>query len=186
MEKKLIVMLFPVKDFVLPQEESLQEIVNENIKISDIFDTIIQERYINNGYEFAIATYPDREIYGINIEPSKVANCNSNYDDFYKRNLESIMMDYLLMVNRLNSNDYSEIVVGGYHIGDCVDKFSQAIENSSSAKVIIDGELSNMFMKFGLLNQDGTLNQNYEFYNSIVKKLNIRQTVDNQLNEFHR
>ena len=62
MNKKLIVMLFPAIDFTKVSEEYLQEEIDKDIRISDIFDTIIQERYLDQGYDFAIATYPDRPV----------------------------------------------------------------------------------------------------------------------------
>ena len=176
MNKKLIVMLFPAIDFTKVSEEYLQEEIDKDIRISDIFDTIIQERYLDQGYDFAIATYPDRPVYGISIKPSKTITSKSTYDDFYKRDLASVLTDYTMMAKELNPNQYSEIVVGGYHLGDCVDKFATAIENNSSAKVVIDSELTNMFTNFGLISQDGFLNQNYQFYSKIKRKIDERKT----------
>ena len=177
MEKKLLVMLFPVEDFTITQEEYLQEITNSNIKLSDVFDSIIQKRYLDQGYEFAIATYPDRKTYGVSISPQRVAISDSNYDDFYKRDIATIMDDYKYMAE-LDPTQYSEVVVGGYHLGDCVDKFVASLKNITPAKVSIDMELTSMFMRYGLLNSDGSLNTNYEFYNQIVSRMAVEKQFD--------
>lgn len=170
MNNKLIVFLFPAIDFTKISEESLQEYVDPSLKISDIFDTLIEKRYLNNEYDFMIATYPDRPIYGLTITSNKIVYSKAKYDDFYKRPLEAIIDDYKYMALQLNLERYSEIVVGGYHLGDCVDKFANAIENYSNAKVSIDGELTSHFMRFGFLGSNGNYNKNYEFYDSILKR----------------
>lgn len=171
MSKKLIVMLFPVFDFIGNQEEYLQEITDSNIKVSDIFDTIIEKRYLDNNYEFSIATYIDRPIYGVSTNPTKVSQSSAKYDEFYKRSLDEIMADYNYMATQLKPEEYDEIVVGGYHIGDCVDKFTKAIKDNTNAKVSIDYELSNVFIQCGILNKDGTLNEAYEFYGEIISRV---------------
>lgn len=185
MNNKLIVFLFPVIDFTKIAEESLQEYVDCSLKISDIFDTLIEKRYLNNGYDFIIATYPDRPIYGLTIKPNKVVYSKANYDDFYKRSIENITDDYKYMAFQIDLEKYQEIVVGGYHLGDCVDKFATAIQNCSNAKVFIDGELTSHFMQFGFLNNSGNYNENYEFYDAIIRKKQERISAENT-NGVHR
>lgn len=169
-------MLFPSPDFTTIQERFIREVTNEDIRISDIFDTLIKEKYLNNGYEFKIANYSDRPVYGITIVPKEVVTSNAGYDSFYRRNQLDIMEDYKSMAYKLNPNSYSEIVVGGYHIGDCVNKFASAIESISSAKVLIDGEVSNMFVNYGILNNVDTLNEDYVFYKEIKNKIDERNS----------
>lgn len=184
MNNKLIVFLFPAIDFTKIVEESLQEYVDPSLKISDIFDTLIEKRYLSNGYDFIIATYPDRPIYGLTIKPNKVVYSKAKYDDFYKRSLENIIEDYKYMALQIDLEKYSEIVVGGYHLGDCVDKFANAIENCSNAKVFIDGELTSHFMQFGFLDNSSNYNKNYEFYDSILRKKQERISVESASEDY--
>lgn len=174
---KLFVFLFPEENYAKVQERSVREELDESFDISNVFDTIINKKYIEKGYKFAIATTKDKDIYGISIEPDYIVRSKTNYKDFYKRNLEEIMKDYKDMAFRLNPSSYEKIVVGGYHIGDCVDKFTSAI-NSISNNASIDYEISNQFINnlFIIDSHENIVSYNYDYvyYNDIKETRSLK------------
>jgi len=60
-KKKLMVFLFPEEEYMGMQEELIQDEADRDFDISDVFDAIIQNRYIDNGYDFMIATTADNQ-----------------------------------------------------------------------------------------------------------------------------
>lgn len=169
---KLFVFLFPEENYAGVQEKSIKEEIDENFDISTVFDTLIMKKYIEEGYKFAIATTKDKDVYGIKLEPDFIVRSNTEFKDFYKRPSEEILEDYKDMASRLNPSIYESVIVGGYHIGDCVDKFTNAI-NSISNNACIDYEISNLFIN-DLFHMDShenivSYNFNYPYYNDIEK-----------------
>jgi len=175
-KKKLMVFLFPEEEYMGMQEELIQDEADRDFDISDVFDAIIQNRYIDNGYDFMIATTADKPIYGINIPPQKVVRSKADYDSFYNRPYDDKYGDYVYMAEQLNPADYSEVTVGGYHLTDCVDTFVKAI-NSISDNAVIDKEVSNLFMNY-VFNPDFSYNENYEFYNQIMQVQALRKSAE--------
>lgn len=142
--EKLVVFLFPSEVFTSIQENFVREEFDENFKISSVFDKILQERYLDRGYDFAVATYQDEEISGITIQPSKVVRSEFTHDEFYRANEQTIMQRYSKMAASLDTTKYGEIIVGGYHSVDCVEKLTRAI-NQISNNASIDVEMTNEF-----------------------------------------
>ena len=67
----MVALLFSDESYVKIQEQFLQE-SNEDYSVSDVFDTIIRERYKKDGYEFVIATYKGPKIAGVTEQPNRI------------------------------------------------------------------------------------------------------------------
>lgn len=171
--KKLVVFLFPDCHFVTAQNEYFKEKIDPNFNVSNIFDAIIQKRYIDKGYEFAVATYLNSAITGIEIIPDKIVYTDLSHDYFYK-NHDQLMERYLQLAQKIDPKDYSKIKVGGYHLGDCVDKFTMAI-NMINNVASIDKELTNEFPDYVFNRYLTDYNQAYEFYNEIILNQNNKR-----------
>ena len=181
--KKMVVLLFPEENYVKIQEQFLQEF-DERYNVSDVFDTIIRERYKKEGYEFVIVTYKDPKIAGVTEQPDRIVCSTVGQDDFYK-NHERMLELYDELAKQLNPEQYSEIVVGGYHVGiehqdGCVNHLNNAI-NKISQNSSIDYELTNEFIKYAFImkNQDYSieLNPNYKYYSN-VSDLIDKKSID--------
>ena len=154
--KKLVVFLFPSKAFTSLQEDFVREEFDENFRINSVFDKILQDRYLDNGYDFAVATYQDEGISGITIHPSKVVRSEFAHDDFYRADEQTIMQRYSKMATSLDTIKYDEVIVGGYHSTDCVAKLTRAI-NQISNNASIDVEMTNEFINL-VFNMDSKYN----------------------------
>lgn len=169
--KKLVVFLFPTSENTNVQEEYIRNELGINIEMSYIFDTILEEKYLQYGYELAIVSYKDKDIKGITIEPNILIKSRVKKEDFCK-NENIIIEEYKYIANKLNPENYDEIVMGGYHIGQtigCVNTLANLIAKINK-NVKIDEYLSQYSISY--------LNKNNKYYEDIKdKKIKAKKRI---------
>lgn len=132
--KKLFVLLFPQIAY-LGKEWNEQELYNQ----------CIGQRYLQNGYEFAVASFksPKNEM---SLPPAhRVVEANITFEQsspYFTKNW--MTPNFKALAHKLNPQKYSQIIVGGFHCYDCVKKFAMEIYKLNN-NVIVDTDLTELF-----------------------------------------
>ena len=139
----LVVLLFPSSCYTRELDSFCKRIVGKDARISDVFDRVIQERYLSRGFELVTANYcSDAVPSGITLKPKKVIRSNEDmyfFGDSWKKS--AIEAEYLRMAKDIEPEKYKTVIVGGFHSEDCVSKFARAI-NTIAANAQIDTDLT--------------------------------------------
>lgn len=150
---RVFLYLYPIEEYTkmfLFHNDELYD--KKNIKRPlPILNECIQERYRDKGYQVAFALYPDKNIFG--IIPKKedkiiltditFAEASAYYSDGSpKENFVPKYPNEQFLLNQLGHID--ELVVGGYHFSDCVNRVGEAALNMG-IKTIIDLDLTDLF-----------------------------------------
>jgi hypothetical protein len=147
--RKVFLYLYPIFEYQRIFILSDKYYANNNVEHPLIvLNDCIKQRYKDKGYEVIIANYPDKEIYGISnsniyrvIETDVAFKDASGYrEDGSEKPIEEVKYpseQYLL--EQVGCVD--EIIIGGYHAGDCVKKVAEHFYNSG-VNTMIDIELT--------------------------------------------
>lgn len=147
--KKVFLFLYPIEEYQRMFMHSdkyyaIRDLENPIIVLNEC----IERRYKDNGYEVIVANYPDKEIYGIsksNID--KIINTDVSFkdasgyrEDGSEKTLEEVKYpseQYLLE----QIGDADEIIIGGFHLGDCVNRVAEHF-HKNNINTMIDIELT--------------------------------------------
>lgn len=146
--KKIFLYLYPIQEYNRPfqlSEKYIHEAGRENVY--KILNDCIQKRYREKGYQIVYATYPDKSIYGISLLPTdkiiytditfEQISCHSKVQDKdIKYPSEAYLIEQL--------GDFDEIVVGGFHFGDCVKRVAEYCYQSGFP-TLVDLDLTDLF-----------------------------------------
>ena len=131
--KKIFVLLFP-------QQEYLEERNDPKF-----FNNCIQKRYLEKGYEFYVAKYKDSDLGFVSLTPNKIIEANITFKEstpYFTQNWQYANFKDLAQKLNLSGND--NVVVGGFHCYDCVEKFAKEIY-SLNQNTMIDSDLTELF-----------------------------------------
>ena len=131
--KKIFVLLFP-------QQEYLEE---RNDPKS--FNNCIQKRYLEKGYEFYVVKYKDSDLGFVSLTPNKIIEANITFKEstpYFTQNWQ--YANFKDLAQKLNLSGDDEVVVGGFHCNDCVEKFAKEIY-SLNQNTMIDSDLTELF-----------------------------------------
>lgn len=147
---KVFLYLYPIKEYT---KVSLLSSDYDDLNKNPLFilNGCIQKRYRNKGFQVVFALYPDSFLYGINLQPQDkiiytdilFKDATVSYSDGReKKNFIPKYPNEVLLINQLGPVD--ELVVGGYHFGDCVTKVSMAALNMR-IDTLVDIDLTDLF-----------------------------------------
>lgn len=151
--KKVFLYLYPIKEFTnmfLFHDDRLYDEWNVPRPLPILNETI-DKRYRNKGYQVVFALYPDRELYGIEQKyGDKIIYTDipfseaSAYDESgnEKKNFVPKYLDEKLLIKHLG--DVEELVVGGYHVMDCVKRVAE-VALQSGINTLVDLDLTDLF-----------------------------------------
>ena len=150
--KKIFLYLYPIQEynrFFELSKEYLHEIGRENP--FKILNECIQKRYREKGYQIVYAIYPNKNIYGISpLSNDKIIYTDVTFDQasgYNKDGSEKQDKDIKYPSERYlieQLGDFDEIVVGGFHFGDCV-KIVAEYCYQCGISTIVDLDLTDLF-----------------------------------------
>ena len=142
--KKIFLYLYPIEEYNRSfefSEEYLQQNGRENPY--KVLNECIQKRYRDKGYQIVYAIYPDKSLYGINLLPTdKIIYTDVTFEQAngYSGNIKYPNENYLIA----QLGDFDEIVVGGFHFGDCVKRVAEYCYQCGTS-VLVDLDLTDLF-----------------------------------------
>lgn len=142
--KKIFLYLYPIEEYNRSfefSEEYLQQNGRENPY--KVLNECIQKRYRDKGYQIVYAIYPDKSLYGINLLPTdKIIYTDVTFEQAngYNGDIKYPNESYLIA----QLGDFDEIVVGGFHFGDCVKRIAEYCYQCGTS-VLVDLDLTDLF-----------------------------------------
>ena len=142
--KKIFLYLYPIEEYNRSfefSEEYLQQNGRENPY--KVLNECIQKRYRDKGYQIVYAIYPDKSLYGINLLPTdKIIYTDVTFEQAngYSGDIKYPNESYLIA----QLGDFDEIVVGGFHFGDCVKLIAEYCYQCRTS-VLVDLDLTDLF-----------------------------------------
>lgn len=150
--KKIFLYLYPIQEYNRSfefSEEYLHEIGRENPY--KVLNECIQKRYREKGYEIVYAIYPGKKIYGVNtlttdkiiytdVTFEQASGYNHDGSEKQDRNIKYPSEKYLIE----QLGNFDEIVIGGFHFGDCVKRVAEYCYQSGFP-TLIDLDLTDLF-----------------------------------------
>lgn len=104
---------------------------------------VSKKRYRDKGYQIVYAIYPDKSLYGINLLPTdKIIYTDVTFEQAngYSRDIKYPNESYLIA----QLGNFDEIVVGGFHFGDCVKRVAEYCYQCGTS-VLVDLDLTDLF-----------------------------------------
>lgn len=147
--RKVFLYLYPVEEYQRIFILSDKYYENHNLENPIIvLNECIKKRYKENGYEVIIANYPDKEVFGIsksNID--RIINTDVTFkeasgyrEDGSEKPLEEVKYpSEQHLLDQVGNVD--EIIVGGFHAGDCVKRVAEHFYKNG-INTMIDLELT--------------------------------------------
>ncbi len=134
--KNLFILLFPQKEYVTGY------FTEEDISL---FNDCIKKRYIDKGYDFCIATFKNSNMGIVSLKPHIIVNANITFEESSPYTCKNWQYaDFKNLAEKVDVDKYANIVVGGFHCYDCVEKFANEIY-AVNKNVIVDTDLTEMF-----------------------------------------
>ena len=132
--KKVFILLFPQKEYLGTRQNN-----------TFLFNECIKERYISKGYEFFVVKFKGSDLGIISLTPNRIIEADISFEqsspvtskDWRYANFKTI-------ANQLNINNYEQVVLGGFHCFDCVEKFANEIVHLNN-NILIDTDLTEQF-----------------------------------------
>ena len=141
--RKVFLYLYPIEEyakmFLLHDESKIE-------KPLPVLNETINKRYREKGYQVVYALYPDKELYGIDLDMTDMIiytdvkfseasaydeKGNEKKDFIPKYPSEKYIIDQL--------GEIDELIVGGYHFSDCVKRVAEyALERGINTLIDID------------------------------------------------
>ena len=151
--KKIFLYLYPIQEYNRSfefSEEYLQQMGRENPY--KVLNECIQKRYREKGYQIVYTIYLDKNIYGIKPLPTdKIIYTDVtfeqasgyNKDGSEKQDEDIKYPSERYLIEQLG--DFDEIVVGGFHFGDCVKRVAEYCYQCGIS-TIVDLDLTDLFL----------------------------------------
>lgn len=150
--KKVFLYLYPIKEYpsVLTFSNEYYESHGWE-KPFKVLNECIQKRYREKGYEVIFVTYPDKEIYGVDVKENDMVITTdvtfkeaTGYDENGKEKpIEDVKYPSEEdMMRKVGPADH--ITIGGYHFADCVKRVAEYFY-SHGIDTLVDLELTDLF-----------------------------------------
>lgn len=150
--KKIFLYLYPIQEYNRSfefSEEYLYEIGRDNPY--KVLNECIQKRYREKEYEIVYAIYPGKKIYGVktlttdkiiytDVTFEQASGYNHDGSEKQDRNIKYPSEKYLIE----QLGNFDEIVIGGFHFGDCVKRVAEYCYQSGFP-TLIDLDLTDLF-----------------------------------------
>ncbi len=156
---KVFLYLYPIEEYTkmfLFCDNPLDKLNDSNPLA--ILNECIERRYRDKGFQIVFALYHDKNIYGINLKPEdKIIYNDVTFDEVSiydsegneKSNFIPKIPNDFGLLNQLGNVD--ELVIGGYHFGDCVKKVGETALKMG-INITVDLDLTDLF--FNLYKND--------------------------------
>ena len=150
--KKIFLYLYPIQEYNRSfefSEEYLQQTKRE--KPYKVLNECIQKRYREKEYQIVYAIYPGKKIYGVNtLTTDKIIYTDVtfeqasgyNHDGIKKQDKDIKYPSEKYLIEQLGYFD--EIVIGGFHFGDCVKKVAEYCYQNEFP-TLVDLDLTDLF-----------------------------------------
>lgn len=150
---KIFLYLYPIEEYTkmfLFHDDKLYDAWKVKRPLP-LLNECIQARYRDKGYQVVFALYPDRDIFGIIPKPEdRIIITEVSFDEASAYNSDGTQKkDFVpkypneqLLLSQLGNVD--ELVIGGYHFGDCVKRVGQKALDMG-IDTIIDIDLTDLF-----------------------------------------
>ncbi len=150
--KKIFLYLYPIQEYNRSfefSEEYLQQMKRENPY--KVLNECIQKRYREKEYQIVYAIYPGKKIYGVNtLTTDKIIYTDVtfeqasgyNHDGIKKQDKDIKYPSEKYLIEQLGYFD--EIVIGGFHFGDCVKKVAEYCYQNEFP-TLVDLDLTDLF-----------------------------------------
>ncbi len=184
--KKVFLYLYPIKEYpsVLTFSNEYYESHGWE-KPFKVLNECIQKRYREKGYEIIFVTYPDKEIYGVDVKENDMVITTdvtfkeaTGYDENGKEKpIEDVKYPSEEdMMRKVGPVDH--VTIGGYHFADCVKRVAEYFY-SNGIDTLVDLELTDLF--FTLYRKESF---NRSEYNTSVFKERLLSSLSSYGNEF--
>lgn len=132
--KKAFVLLFPQKQYLGTRKNNIF-----------LFNECIKQRYINKGYEFVVVKFKDSDLGIVSLCPNRVIDADITFEQSSPSTSKDWRYaDFNMMANQLDIGTYNQIVVGGFHCFDCVERFANEIYKLNN-NILVDTDLTEQF-----------------------------------------
>ena len=186
--QKVFLYLYPIKEFTnmfLFHDDKLYDEWNVPRPLP-ILNATIDKRYREKDYQVVFALYPDRELYGIeqkdrdkiiytDIPFSEASAYDENGNE--KKNFIPKYPNERFLIEQLEPVD--ELVVGGYHVMDCVKRVAE-VALQSGINTLVDLDLTDLF--FNVYKQNDYFDM--ENYSPEKFKMNMISRHGDEYTEF--
>ncbi|MBP3635423.1 MAG: hypothetical protein J6J17_03080 [Bacilli bacterium] len=151
--KKVFLYLYPIEEFTkmfLFHNDSLYDEWGIERPLP-ILNNTINRRYREKGYQVVFALYPDRDLYGIQKkDEDRIIYTDISFDEAsaydakgnQKKDFVPKYPNEKLLIEQLGYVD--ELVVGGYHVMDCVKRVAE-FALQSGINTLVDIDLTDLF-----------------------------------------
>lgn len=132
--KKVFVLLFPQKEYLGTRKRNIS-----------LFNDCIKQRYIDNGYMFFVVKYKGSDLGFATLTPNQIVDADITFDHSSSNTTKNWRYaNFNLIAKQLKIENYKQVVVGGFHCFDCVEKLANEIYKLNS-NVLIDTDLTEQF-----------------------------------------
>ncbi len=151
--KKVFLYLYPIEEFTkmfLFHNDFLYDEWGVERPLP-ILNNTINRRYREKGYQVVFALYPDRDLYGIQKkDEDRIIYTDISFDEASaydakgneKKDFVPKYPNEMLLIEQLGYVD--ELVVGGYHVMDCVKRVAESALQSG-IDTLVDIDLTDLF-----------------------------------------
>lgn len=119
-----------------------------------MFNECIKKRYIESGYKFCVVTFKNSDLGIVNLRPDYVINADITFEESSPYTCKDWRYaDFKELASKSEIDRYSDIVLGGFHCFDCVERFANEIYKLNK-NIIIDTDLTELFRNSYLYQKD--------------------------------
>lgn len=132
--KKVFILLFPQKEYLGTRQNN-----------TFLFNECIKERYISKGYEFFVVKFKGSDLGIISLTPNQIIDADISFEQSSPVTSKNWRYaNFNIIANQLNINNYEQVVLGGFHCFDCVEKLANEIFHLNN-NILVDTDLTEQF-----------------------------------------
>lgn len=132
--KKVFILLFPQKEYLGTRQNN-----------TFLFNECIKERYISKGYEFFVVKFKGSDLGIISLTPNQIIDADISFEQSSPVTSKNWRYaNFNIIANQLNINNYEQVVLGGFHCFDCVEKLADEIFHLNN-NILVDTDLTEQF-----------------------------------------
>ena len=141
--------------YLYPIEEFAKSFSNASKEAFKVLNEAIDKRYREKGYKVVFALFPDKEVYGLDINTNdSIIYTDVTFNEFINNKVypnEEKLLSSL--------GDTSELIIGGYHFRDCCLRVGETALNKG-IDTLVDLDLTDLF--FNLYKEDYFILDSYD------------------------
>ena len=132
--EKVFILLFPQKEYLGTFQNC-----------TTLFNECIRKRYLDHGYAFYVVKYKNSDLGIVTETPTQTFDADITFEASSPKTLKDWRYaDFKFISENLPIEDCSQIVIGGFHCYDCVEKLANEIY-SLNKNVLVDTDLTEQF-----------------------------------------